>query len=115
METTLIRNIQKIPGLTKIEFVKRVKAALGVDTLNPALNFVEQLELCGFSGIQIDSKIIPHLRNCFTFEIVSEKEKEEREFYLQRERQMKSANEWFETLSEEQKEFVYLLGRPSAY
>ena len=72
MSTTLIRNVRKMDGLSKLEFVKRVKAAIGSDTLNPALNFIKQTE--SLHEMFVDSNIVPHLRNCFTFEIVTQDE-----------------------------------------
>lgn len=112
MSTTLIRNIRKMDGLSKLEFVKRVKAAIGSDTLNPALNFIEQTE--SISEMYVDSNIVPNLRNCFTFQIVPDDEIKQRNAWAERRIKFQAANEWFETLTEEQKEFVFLLGTASA-
>ena len=112
MSTTLIRNVRKMDGLSKLEFVKRVKAAIGSDTLNPALNFIKQTE--SLHEMFVDSNIVPHLRNCFTFEIVTQDEIKQTNEGEERRIKFQKANEWSETLTEEQKEFVFLLGTPTA-
>jgi len=113
MSTTLIRNIRRIQGLTKLEFVKRVKSAIGSDNLMQTMNFIEQAE--ALMQMHVDSNFVPHLRNCFTFEIVTEDEVKQKEVWETRRQKIKAASEWLETLPEEQKEFVYLLAAtPSA-
>lgn len=112
MSTTLIRNVRKMDGLSKLEFVKRVKAAIGSDNLMQTMNFIEQAE--ELMQMHVDSNFVPHLRNCFTFEIVPEDEVKQKEAWETRRQKIKAASEWFETLPEEQKEFVFLLSAPSA-
>jgi len=112
MSKTLIRNIRRIEGLTKFEFVKRVKAAIGADTINETVNFIEQAE--SLMQMNVDSNFVPHLRNCFTFEIKSEKELERENYYKERNEKIQKAEVWFNTLTEEQKEFASLLFIPAA-
>jgi hypothetical protein len=112
MSKTKIRLASPIKGLSKLELFKRVKQAINADSLSDTERFIKELEFK--YEIEVESEIVPHLRNCFTFEIVGEKELEEIKRWEERRIKFQAANEWFQTLTPEQKEFVFILGRPFA-
>jgi hypothetical protein len=112
MEKTIIRNVEPIRGLSKLELFKRVKQAINSDSYADTDRFINETKFK--MEIEVDSNIVPHLKSAFTFQIKSEEELERENYYKERDEKIQKAKSWFDTLTEEQKEFVSLLFIPAA-
>lgn len=95
-----------------MEFYKKVKEAINADSYADTERFVNETRYK--PEMEVDDDIIPHLRNCFTFQIKSEEELEWDYYYKKRDEKVQKANSWFNTLTEEQKEFASLIFTPAA-
>jgi hypothetical protein len=107
MEKTIIKNVEPIKCLSKLELFKRVKQAINSDSYADTDRFINEIKYK--SEVEVDSNILPHLKSAFTFQIKSKEELEGENYYKERNEKIHKANEWFNTLSEEQKEFAAIL------
>jgi len=112
MAKTIIKNVEPIRGISRMEFYKKVKAAINADSYADTENFINKTKYK--PEVEVDDSLIPHLRSCFTFQIKSEEELEMENYYKKRDEKIKKAETWFNTLTEEQKEFASLLFIPAA-
>jgi hypothetical protein len=112
MEKTIIRNVEPIKGISRIEFYKRVKQAINSDSYADTERFINETKFK--MEIEVNSNIVPHLKSAFTFQIKSEEELERENYYKERDEKIQKAKSWFDTLTQEQKEFASLLFIPTA-
>ena len=106
-----IENVKPIEGINRYDLYKRVKTSLSLGSIGEAKKFVENIETS--YQHEFEEEVIDKLANAFTFICQTRKEKikkiEEEKQNAEIERKTALAREWFNTLTDEQKEFVDLL------
>lgn len=112
MEKTIIRNVEPIKGISRMEFYKRVKQAINSESYADTERFINETKFK--MEIELDSNIVPHLKSVFTFQIKSEEELKIENYYKERNEKIQKAKIWFDTLTQEQKEFASFFFIPAA-
>jgi len=103
----IIRNVEPIKGLSKMDFYKKVKIAINADSFSDTERFINEVKFK--SEVEVDENIVPHLKSAFTFSLKHDYEIEMENYYKTKAEKVKKASEWFETLTQEQKEFAAIM------
>ncbi len=112
MTKSIIKNVEPIRGISRMEFYKKVKEAINADSYADVERFINETKYK--IEIEVDDDIIPHLRNCFTFSNKIEEDLLLENYFKKRNEKVQKAKIWFDTLTEEQKEFALLMFTPAA-
>lgn len=105
MET--IHNVKLIEGLNKSEIYKRIKLAFNYNVTQTS-QLIENLLYK--HETEIDSSNLHKLRQVFTFDVIPESEKQSRIYQSEIKLKREKAQEWYNKLTVEEKEYLQLLG-----
>lgn len=106
-----IRLKPEFDNKSKFEVYKAIKIAMQLGTVKEAIDLYNHLNLNW--KVEVEEEDIPKLKEVFTFKVQSEYDRQWEINEAQRKIEVELARAWFNTLTEEQKEYARIMcGEP---